>query len=213
MKFGKNYANEFTEINDQQMKIDLNNVTKGYSKDFIFEIHFEASENPNSLPNIIEICIASSTFYASSLSGKKYELSKDLNLKICNESEDVKIQENEEVKKHLMRVQASEIIEKAQVLFDRNDYKQGEDMLGACCDMLEDYKQDKILGSLQTNIKKQKQMAVNSRMGVQNQMKMSSYAKSMVQAYNCQESIPCCGDMYQNRTKQAFQTKLQKSKN
>jgi len=48
LKFNKIYGTDIEKKNELELKLDLNNVTKGYSKDFIFEVTLEKSENPNS---------------------------------------------------------------------------------------------------------------------------------------------------------------------
>jgi len=156
----------------------------------------------------IEICLANATFYTTGLAGTKYEVCKDLKVKIYNENDQVVVVEDPEIKKHLMRVRASDVISQAQACYDRQDYIRGEQMLETCFQALEEYKQDKILGSLQANIKKQKMMFSDHRQGRQTEMKPGAFTKSMISTYLKQESGPCCGDMYQNRTKQIYKSKI-----
>jgi len=161
----------------------------------------------------IEICLANATFYTTGLTGTKYEVCKDLNVKIHNENDQVVVVEDPEIKKHLMRVKASDIISQAQACYDKQDYITGERMLETCCKELEEYKHDKILGSLQANMLKQKMMFSDHRQGYKTEMKPSAFAKSMISTYLKQDSIPCCGDIYQNRTKQVYKSKLGSYKN
>jgi hypothetical protein len=130
-----------------------------------------------------------------------------LKVRICNENDPVVVVEDEEIKKHLMRVQASDVISQAQACYDRQDYITGERMLETCCNGLENYKADKVLGSLQLNMLKQKMMFSDQREGRQTEMKAGAFAKSMISTYLMQDNIPCCGVNYENRTKQVYKSK------
>jgi len=130
-----------------------------------------------------------------------------LKIRICNENDPVVVVEDEEIKKHLMRVEGSDIISQAQACYDRQDYITGEKMLEAFCNDLENYKADKVLGSLQFNMLRQKMMFSDQRHGKATEMKAGAFAKSMVSTYLNQNSIPCCGNNYENRTKQIYKSK------
>jgi len=130
-----------------------------------------------------------------------------LKVRICNENDPIVVIEDEEIKKHLMRVEGSDVISQAQACYDRQDYITGERMLEAFCNDLENYKADKVLGSLQFNMLKQKMMFSEQRQGRATEMKSGAFAKSMISTYLKQDNIPCCGSNYENRTKQIYKSK------
>jgi len=47
LKFNKIYGDNTEKKSEKELKVVLNNVTKGFSKDFIFEINLPKHEDPN----------------------------------------------------------------------------------------------------------------------------------------------------------------------
>jgi len=47
LKFNQIYGSDIEMKNNIELRVDMKNVTKGFSKDFIFEINLEKAEDPN----------------------------------------------------------------------------------------------------------------------------------------------------------------------
>jgi Mg-chelatase subunit ChlD len=214
IRFKKTFGGMWSGEKETERTISFGNISKGVAKDFIFEITLPASKDTDALESGSQICkLIDATFSAENLEKTNFEKIETLSVEIHNESEDIEIVENTEVKKHFLRVRGSEAITEAQIRSDDNDYKAGEDLL--CCmeDELAQYGDDKVLTNLRSNISKQKKAIIQTSNGENCGMNMKAFSKNMCNTYAMQESAPnYCGDLYENTTKLKMQTRLTKRK-
>lgn len=214
IRFKKTFGAMWSGEKETERTISFGNITKGVAKDFIFEITLPASKDTDALESGYHICkLIEATFSAENLEGTNFQKVETLSVEIHNESEDIEIVENIEVKKHFLRVRGSEAIEEAQIKSNAHDYQSGELLL--CCmeDELAQYGDDKVLTNLRTNISKQKKAIIQTSKGEDCGMNMKAFSKNMCNTYAMQECAPAfCSDLYENSTKGKMQTRLAKRK-
>jgi len=207
----------FSGDKETQRKISLNNILKGYQKDFIFEVTLNGVNDTESIiteDDFITEEIVSAVLTTYNLSEKEFKNSVNLKMEVHNESKDVKIEEDAEVKKHLIRNKGAEAIEKAQFHCDRRSYRSANSCLSNMEDMCDEFMDDELMMNMKENITKQKMMVKNEREGISNDMNMKAYAMNMRQCYAEQESSPVhCKGMYTNKSKALRSNKLQSLKN
>lgn len=130
-------------------------------------------------------------------------------MKIYNESSEEIVEENVEVKKHLIRTKGAEAIEKAQMHCDNRSYRSANSCLSNMEDMCDEFGDDELIMNMRENITKQKNMVKNERDGISNSMNMKAYAMNMRQCYAEQESSPVhCKGIYTNKSKALRSKKL-----
>jgi len=135
-------------------------------------------------------------------------------MNIYNESSEEKIEEDVEVKKHLIRTKGAEAIEKAQMHCDNQSFRSANSCLSNMEDMCDEFGDDEFIMNMRENISKQKKMVHNERDGISNSMNMKAYAMNMKQCYYEQESSPVhMKGAYTNKSKAMRSKKLQSLKN
>jgi len=194
--------------------LTLNNVTKGYKKDFVFEITLDRSENTEIIQGDVQISIANAKLLVENFSGKKFEVNQELKLVIHNGSANIVVEENADVAKNLIRVKASEELEKVQKMNDNRQYDKAIhtlDLFEAQCDK---YKGDIVIDDIVGSIQKSKGMSHNFKNNINNNCNVAAYNKNVCSAYMKQSSIGFCGNnLYRNRQQEVMQTNLSSCKN
>jgi len=206
IRFKKTYGIAFSGDKETQRKISLNNILKGFAKDFIFEITLNGVNDTESIITeqdyIVEKLITA-TLTSYNLNEKEFRNINDLEMKIFNESSEEKIEEDIEVKKNLVRTKGAEVIEQAQYHCERGSYRSANSCLSNMEDMCEDFEDDEVIKGMKENITKQKEMVNNERYGRRNSMNMKAFAKNMNNCYMMQESSPThCKQAFTNKSKQ-----------
>jgi len=123
-------------------------------------------------------------------------------MKVHNQSSEVIIEEDLEVKRNLVRTKGAEAIEKAQLHCDNKSYVCANDCLSDMENMCDDFMDDAVIINMKENISKQKVMVNNEKNGRRNSMNMKAYTKNMRQCWDQQESSPMHNKaVYQNKSK------------
>jgi len=184
-------------------------VTKGYKKDFIFEITLDKAQNTEQLNGSVEILIANASFNAENLNKKAFNVNCDLKIIVHNESAKVEIKLNDEVMKNLIRVKGAEAMQRAQDLEDMCDYDNGEKVLIEMeqeCDL---YANDDVLVELKENIVKRKKYMTNSKNGIYNDCNVKAFNMNICEAFSEQEcKAGFTKNLYKNRTQNIMSNKL-----
>lgn len=210
IRFKKTYGSMFSGNEALNRLLTLNNVTKGYSKDFMFEITLDKAENTENLSGTTEITIANAEFNVENLNKDKFTLNCMLKLVIHNGSASIEIQLNEEVMKNLIRVKGSEAMEVVGKLEEQGNYEKGEKLLDEMSKECNKYLSDPIIKSISETIATRKKFLVNSKGGIQNECNVAAFTKNMCSAYDNQENkAGFTGDMYQNRAQKVMSKNLQ----
>jgi len=213
IRFKKTYGPQFSGNDMLKRKVTLNNVTKGYNKDFIFEITLDRSENTESIQGSIVISIANAKLSVENFSNKKFEVNQDLKLVIHNGSASIVVEQNDDVVKNLLRVKASEQLENAQKMDENHQYDQAIQLLDNFEDQLKHFKGDAVIDSIANNFVKRKQMSVNNKNGIRNMCNVAAFTKNISNGYANQECNMFFEEgMYQNRQQVVMTKKLNKMK-
>jgi len=104
-------------------------------------------------------------------------------MKVHNQSSEVIIEEDLEVKRNLVRTKGAEAIEKAQLHCDNKNYNCANDCLSDMEDMCDDFMDDEVIINMKGNITKQKEMVNNEKNGIRNSMNMKAYANNNFATY------------------------------
>lgn len=210
IRFKKTYGRQFSGDKETLRTINVNNILKGCAKDFIFELTLNGvkdAECIESEPSNMKF--VSATLIMENLSGKEYRITEDFAIDVYNESSKIEIIENTDVKKHVVRTKAADIIEMAQDCCDNRSYAHAEDLLSAMENECDQYDDDEMFNQLKTNLGKQKAMVRNEKEGKRNSMNMKAYAMNSANCYAMQESSPCMAKgMFQNASRQKRTAKM-----
>jgi len=213
IRFKKTYGPQFSGNDMLKKTVTLNNVTKGYKKDFVFEITLDRAQNTEVIQGNVEISIANAKLSVENFSNEKFEVNQELKLTIYNGSANIVIEENSEVAKNLLRVKAAEQLENVQKMNENRQYDQAIyalDLFESECDK---YQGDKVIDDIRMNIKKSKGMSENYKNNIYNNCNVGAYNKNMCNAYmNQVQNNYCSNDLYRNREQRVKQTKLSKCK-
>merc|ERR1712232_1234314 len=209
IRFKKTYGSQFSGNDMIKRIVTLNNLTKGYNKDFVFEITLDRSENTEIIQGTIEISIVNAKLLVENLSDKKFEVSQELKIVLHNGSADIVIERNDDVMKNLLRVKASEQLESCQTYDNNGQYDQAMKLLDDFEGELDYYKGDAVIDNIKNNVIKRKQMSSNCSMGIRNNLNVGAFTKNMVNCYAKQESA-CLndGDLFMNRAQKCMKSKL-----
>ena len=212
--FKRTYGPYFTGDKETERFIELNNIIKGYKKDFIFEITVNGVKEPNCLvdENVIKQLV-SANLEVQNLSGISFNIVDVLEIKVCNEDDASEIVKSDDVDKDLIRVRGSEALEEAMDCAKRGDYEAGEMLMEKveeeCCR----YDTDDFVVKMKENFTKNREMIKNERMGISNDCNMQAYGRNIQNCYMEQESAPqFMKGAFENKTRQKYGDRLGKMK-
>merc|ERR1711939_1017134 len=146
IRFERTYGSLFSGTKETERHLNLSNIIKGYAKDFIFEITLngvsdtEKLEETGALVKMIE-----TTLKLENLSGKAFEVKDSFDMQVYNQSSNVTIVEEIDVKKNILRVRASEVIESVDNYCDVGEYAKGMTCLDEMCEQLEEFENDEVM--------------------------------------------------------------------
>jgi len=213
IRFKKTYGSQFSGSDMIKRTLTLNNLTKGYNKDFVFEITLDRSENTEIIQGTVEISVVNAKLLVENFSDKKFEVSQELKIVLHNGSTDIVIEKNDDVMKNLLRVKATEQLESCQSYDQNHQYDQAIKLLDDFEDELELYKGDAVIDNIKNNISKRKQMSSNNKYGIRNNLNVAAFTQQMCNAYSKQESNCLFDDgLYMNREQKVMKSKLCKMK-
>lgn len=144
MKFKKTYGNSFSVPKDSSKSdtvrvLNLNNIIKGYNKDFMFEIEISGVSNSDMLSfdsdvanikkHLVDLIEANLTI--NNINKDQFFMRKTYSLPVINEnlpSSFTTVNVNEEVIKNLLRVKGVETMHEAMTFADNKKYEEGENL-------------------------------------------------------------------------------------
>ena len=213
--FKRTYGANFTGDKETERVLKLDNITKGYKRDFMFEIGIDGVKDPNFLPsNIIEDnikkLISAELVVTSVNDDDTYKINCQLNVPVSNRDiEGIEIEKDAEVAKNLLRVKGSDAIEDAMEMGGDCRYSEARSRLSHMEKDLDQYSNDSFCMEMKENLAKQKVLWNNEKEGISNEMNVMAYCKNMKSCYMDQESAPqFTGEKNMNKTKAKYSKKL-----